>query len=129
MRNNFKSLLSLLLIATLGLTIAGCNKEEPFGPETENNGTGELSLKKMLLEVTNEENIVRSEINYDNFNIIIRDSQGQDIQNYRYADMPDVIKLPVGLYTVYVNSGNDVDADWEAPYFEAYEQAIQNQQR
>jgi len=118
MKDNIKSLLAILMVILVGTAVTGCSKEDPFYIDNEANGNGTLSLKKMLVEVTNKEKLVRSDVNLDNFNVKVLNAEGLEVESYKYAEMPDVITLPVGNYTVKVNSGDVQEAAWDAPYFE-----------
>lgn len=111
-------ILKYTIFALAALIMAACGKEDPFPPSSE---TGELSTKKMIVKIENEENVVRSAIDVSTFLVdIYRD--GNIVESYVYADMPEVVTLPVGVYTVKVRSGEVQPVAWDAPYFEGEQQ-------
>lgn len=110
-----KKILNIAFLALMTLIVAACGKEAPFpGPDAE---TGQLSVKKMILQIDNQENVVRSSIDVSTFIVdICRD--GAVIDTYVYSEMPEVVTLPVGAYTVKVRSGELQPVAWETAYFE-----------
>ena len=112
-----KKIYNIMILALLSLvTFASCSKEDPFTPSTEESAEGQVSFKKMLVEITNEENVVRSSIDVSSFLISIEGENGS-IVDYIYKDMPEVVTLPVGNYTVKVKSHEVKNAAWDEPYF------------
>ena len=106
-----------MILALLSLvTLASCSKDDPFQTTTEESAQGQVSLKKMLVEITNEENVVRSSIDISSFIITIEGESGI-VANHTYKDMPEVLTLPVGDYKVSVKSHEVNDAAWDKPYF------------
>lgn len=98
------------------IVLVGCSKEDPFPTSPSDSGEGQVSMKKMLVEVTNEEEIVRSSIDVSQFIVTISNATGV-VGEYAYKDMPEVLTLPVGDYTVDVKSHAVKAAAWEEPYF------------
>lgn len=112
-----KKIYNIMILALLSLvTLASCSKEDPFAPTTEESAEGQVSFKKMLVEITNEENVVRSSIDVSSFLVNIEDENGE-VVNYIYREMPEVLTLPVGDYTVKVKSHEVKNAAWDEPYF------------
>lgn len=104
-----------LLAALFAILFTACDKEDPFPGDSD--GTGQLSIKKMIVKIENEENVVRSSIDVGSFLVdILKD--GEVVDSYVYSEMPEVVTLPVGHYTVKVRSGELQDVAWETPYFE-----------
>lgn len=114
-----KKLLNISLLAALLLTSA-CSKDEMFGSFGAGE-TGQLSFKKMLVELKNEEKVIkktRADVNVNDFNIdIIPSGQTEALESYTYAELPEVVTLPVGSYTVRASYGDNLEAAFEAPYF------------
>lgn len=107
----------LALLSILGL--AGC-KDEGFGPNESETGTGKLSTVGLMLTISNEElrksaSWTRSVELADFIVDIIKD--GQTVCSYRYAEMPGVIELPTGTYIARAHLGSNPKADWDSPYY------------
>lgn len=107
------------VFAILAVLTAACAKDEPFIAGEE---AGQLSVKKMIVKIDNEENVVRSSIDVGSFIVDICKPDGEVVDTYIYADMPEVVTLPVGSYFVKVRSGELQTVAWEAPYFEGREE-------
>lgn len=114
-----KKIFNFTLMALLVLVFAACGKEDPFPGMGE--GEGQLSTKKMMVKVERQENEVRASVDVASFIVdIIKD--GEVVESYTYSEMPEVITLPVGTYTVRARSGEVQPVAWEAPYFEGERQ-------
>lgn len=109
-----------------GAVLAGCSSENPFTGEEEENGVGVFSKDALNLDVRTEETIKQKaptragndEINLDDFKIVFNNaSTGEAYTSYRYADMPDIVELPAGTYTIYAEYGEDQVAAHESPYY------------
>lgn len=109
----------LTVIACVALLLPSCSKEDIF-PGNDNNGaTGQVDFRKMVVEVNSTENQVRAtEVNVGEFLVEITSSKGATEYAGTYAEMPEVLTLPVGEYTVKVKSPSNPDAAWETPYYE-----------
>lgn len=113
MKSNIFSIIALgsLLLAT------GCDEKwEPAGE-----GEGRMSLKNVTVE--NAEKLVttdasRADIDLTPFLVNIYE-QGVElpVRSYEYGTMPEIVTLPVGDYTVEVESHKVQKAEWEKPYF------------
>lgn len=105
--------LTALLLAT------GCSKEDPFGYSNE----GEGQFLKSALDVDlNPEAVeyrrTRANADIDDFTIIFNSSESSAPEvKYLYKDMPEIVVLPAGSYTVTATYGKNLDAEWESPYF------------
>ncbi|MDE6296290.1 MAG: DUF4493 domain-containing protein, partial [Muribaculaceae bacterium] len=84
---------------------------------------GEFSKNSLLLDVRDDSETVynapsRAGSELDDFKILFfKDNGTAPEKSYIYADMPDVVTLPVGKYKVTATKGVDVEADWESPYY------------
>ena len=57
-----------MMLALLSLvTLASCSKDDPFPATPEESAQGQVSLKKMLVDITNEEVVMRSSIDVAEF--------------------------------------------------------------
>ncbi len=112
---NYFNILLLCIAALTGM--ASCDKASLFDDVE---GTGYLSTKRLMLNVSDEEKRkagpATRAVELADFVIdIIRD--GKVECSYRYADMPGVIELPVGSYTAVAHLGDNKDAAWTEPYY------------
>ncbi|MCM1320273.1 MAG: DUF4493 domain-containing protein [Muribaculaceae bacterium] len=106
-------------IALVCLLLPACSKEDPFHGSDKSDKTGEVSFRKMVVEVNNDVNEVRaSEVNVGEFLVEVTSTSGSTEYAGTYAEMPEVITLPVGDYTVTVKSPSNPDAAWDTPYYE-----------
>lgn len=109
-------------IACLGaLMFLGSCEELGFSIATDE-GDGSFSKEAILLDVRDDAEVVyhaptrAGEL--DDFKILFFKNNGQAPERaYRYAEMPDVVVLPVGRYKVTATKGSDVEAAWESPYY------------
>ena len=99
----------------LGL-LSSCQKEET-GQE---NDPGFLHLKiGMGILISEEEGTLKATQGVEDFRVIIYDSQGTPVLTFdRAGDIPAQIELAPGQYYVEANSGNDLPAEFENPYYQ-----------
>lgn len=124
-----KSIYKLLLAIIPMLALAACSKDDPF-PNPFDRPTGGLSTKTLLVELQNEENIIKpsspkklpkfaAKIEKDEFDItIFEDGKDSPVVSYKYSEMPEIITLPVGKYIARASYGENQTAAFDAPYFE-----------
>lgn len=106
-------------LAALVLILPSCSKEDPFPNDGAGNATGTVNFRKMRIEVNASENQVRaSEVNVGEFLVEVMSSTGTVEYAGTYAEMPEILTLPVGDFTVTVKSASNPDAAWESPYYE-----------
>lgn len=122
-----KTIYRLLLTLLPIVAMSSCSKEDPFpgfdGP------TGTLSTRSLTLELDNEENLIATKspeklpkyvsgVEKKDFTIrFTRDGASRPLYTYKYNEMPEVITLPVGKFTVEAVYGSNQVAAFEAPYF------------
>ena len=110
----------LYIFGLISLGLASCSVERPFeGPKA--SGTGEFSKFALNLDVTPLDNTrAGNQDVIDDFTVVFQKTgtTPMTVASYRYGDMPDVITLDAGTYTVYATYGENQDAAWEKPYFE-----------
>lgn len=124
MKKIFK-IVAMMFAALVAVGMTSCDKENPFEPNPGGDAEGQVSFKKMMVEVQNEENIVnapaatRAAVDVNSFIVTVTDTRTLTAAwTGTYGEMPEVMTLPVGSYEVKVNSAYNPDADWESPYFE-----------
>ncbi len=109
--------ITLPLAAGLLAVLASCDKENPFAPDS--TGDGWLDPTTLEVELKNEEHIVRAGgVDVADCNIeILKAGDGTPVRTYRYAEMPEIISLPVGDYVARATYGDNAVAAWDAPYY------------
>lgn len=107
-----------LLAATLLAT--GCSKENGFGVEVADD-EGQVLKSALDMSTTTDPTIVtryESGVDLSDFKInFIKVGETQATKSVMYSEMPDVLTLKVGTYTATAEKGQDLNAEWENPYF------------
>lgn len=107
-----------LLAATLLAT--GCSKENGFGVEVADD-EGQVLKSALDMSTTTDPTIVtryESGVELSDFKInFIKVGDVQATKSVMYSEMPDVMTLKVGTYTATAEKGQDLNAEWENPYF------------
>lgn len=57
-------------------------------------------------------------VSVSDFTVSFIDSSGKEERSFRYSEMPEIVILPVGRYTVEAKYGDDIPAAWNAPCYE-----------
>lgn len=89
------------------LCISSCGREaveyDPKNPELEK-GEGQLSLKSFALEVVQTKSPVTRVLMTDDYQVTLYDSNGQKVNEWAYKDVPEVLNLKAGSYSLSVVS-------------------------
>lgn len=116
MKNIF--LICLTLMAVL-FTFSACHSEKMETGTTD--VTGQLSLASMKMEVDLKVDTVypqsRAGVDVSNFLLTIKNSQGEQVEQYIYSEMPEIISLPVGTYTVVASSAEAATNGFDVPFY------------
>lgn len=117
MKNIF--LICLILMAVL-FTFSACHSEKMETGATD--VTGQLSLASMKMEVDLKVDTVaypqsRAGVDVSNFLLTIKNSQGEQVEQYTYSEMPEIISLPVGTYTVVASSAEAATNGFDVPFY------------
>lgn len=116
MKNIF--LICLTLMAVL-FTFSACHSEKMETGTTD--VTGQLSLASMRMEVDLKVDTVypqsRAGVDVSNFLLTIKNSQGEQVEQYTYSEMPEIISLPVGTYTVVASSAEAATNGFDVPFY------------
>lgn len=106
------------LTAIMALLLSSCHSEEMRMKETEK---GEVSLAKFTisveLEIGNIEFSRASDIDVSKYIITIKDAKGEEVGNWIYGEMPEIISLAVGNYTVEAASSSQPTTGINMPYY------------
>lgn len=105
------------------LMLGACAKESPFSVDTE---TGEGQILKSAVNVDLRDGemgqtTVRSaasSVSYDDFKVIFtKEGDTAPTASYRYGEMPEIVTLARGVYVATATFGEDLEAEWENPYY------------
>lgn len=100
--------------------MAGCSKEKGFDDEM-SDGEGQVLKTALDMSTTSDQIMVtRAEqgVDLSNFKInFIKKGETVAAKSFTYSEMPDVVTLKVGTYTATAELGQDLNAEWENPYF------------
>ena len=109
----------IIVAIALSVGLASCH-DDNWRPDVSNGKTGEVNLKSIGLEVSDAEKVVnssRASVDVSGYLVKITGSDGSSVQQWTYSDMPEVFTLPVGKYSVAVESHRQAKAEWDAPYY------------
>ncbi len=118
----------LAIFAALSLmgSFSACD-DHNYGPDTEEN-RGTLSFSNFGLTIDESQAVVESSRaasttpDVNNFLVtIINKATGKPVTGYtsgkKFGDLPGVVDLQAGVYTIKVESHKPLKADWNAPYY------------
>lgn len=116
MKNIFLICFTLMVVL---FTFSACHSEKMETGATD--VTGQLSLASMKLEVDLKVDTVypqsRAGVDVSNFLLTIKNSQGEQVEQYTYSEMPEIISLPVGTYTVVASSAEAATNGFDVPFY------------
>ena len=116
MKNIFLICLTLMVVL---FTFSACHSEKMETGATD--VTGQLSLASMKMEVDLKVDTVypqsRAGVDVSNFLLTIKNSQGEQVEQYTYSEMPEIISLPVGTYTVVASSAEAATNGFDVPFY------------
>lgn len=116
MKNIFLICFTLMVVL---FTFSACHSEKMETGTTD--VTGQLSLASMKMEVDLKVNTVypqsRAGVDVSNFLLTIKNSQGEQVEQYTYSEMPEIISLPVGTYTVVASSAEAATNGFDVPFY------------
>lgn len=111
-----KTKIFAFMAAALALGLSACH-DDTWEPQTEK--MGELSLAAMDVDVNVAERLVSRQaesVDVSDFTVAIY--QGDELKgSWKYGQLPELVKLPVGEYTARVESHEVQKQDWDKPYY------------
>lgn len=107
---------SILLALAVAVGLASCH-DDHWIPNT-SEGEGSVSLASLNISVKEGETVVARSSATDNFIVKLFDARGDLYAQWKVAEMPEILTLPVGDYSVTVISHEQAKAAWDAPYYE-----------
>ena len=118
---DMKKILTAMIVLAVAV-LSGCNRNERYG-KTE--GTAELSLSISsegeftplpATKAETSEDDVKVDVN--DFRLVIKSSEGSEVESWsRFADVPAVIGLDPGSYTIEASSPGQKAVDWTQPKY------------
>lgn len=108
-------------VAVAALAMSSCSKDEGFSGEK--GGEGQLLKAALSMDVKDDATIrknapTRAGVSADDFTVVITQAgHSEPTAKYLYAEMPEVVTLPAGKYTVIATYGENRNAAWESPYY------------
>lgn len=116
MKNIFLICFTLMVVL---FTFSACHSEKMETGATD--VTGQLSLASMKMEVDLKVDTVypqsRAGVDVSNFLLTIKNSQGEQVEQYTYSEMPEIISLPVGTCTVVASSAETATNGFDVPFY------------
>ncbi len=113
MTRNIKT--TILAAAALTL-LGGCEKEKINWGDPDK---GQLNCKTLTVDYINSGRDTRAGgVDVDKFTVdFINTATGETARSFLYAEMPEVVALPVGNYRAEAHYGDNPIAAWEEPYY------------
>lgn len=119
-----KKYISMVLSVVMALAFGACSKDNPFDNEL-SSATGGLRTTGMNISLNSEygprplNGRVRAKAPaVTEFDVtFINEETGMEVRSFKYAEMPEIVTLPVGSYTVRASYGENPVAEWESPYY------------
>lgn len=107
----------IFLAVCMAFGFASCHDDD-WNPNV-SKGEGTVQLKSLGIDVSDGAEVIASRATYDvsGFLVKIFDTKGIPVGSWTYSEMPEVFVLPVGVYTVQVESHVVDKAAWDKPYF------------
>lgn len=115
--------LPLILLAAL-VTFSSCEREKlDYGLDKDDvksvkEGKLDLATMKASLKVEVEnEQTKASTVNLDNYLVTIYDENKEQVDQWKYKDLPEIITLNVGEYEVKAESHEPEPVEWDTPFY------------
>ncbi len=116
-----KKIFTVTIILAVAV-LTGCNREERFG---KTDGTAKISLSLSsegeftqlpATKAETSEDDVKVDVN--EFSLVIKSQEGSEVESWsRFADVPAVIGLDPGTYTIEAKSPGQKTVDWTQPKY------------
>lgn len=116
-----RKLMLLLSISALAAATLSCNKEpDPYSGPNEKTGDVKVAIapESSFIVITSGSKASDPVPSKDQFGLKIKNAEGAEVKGWNsYADVPDIVTIPSGNYTVESNNGVLMPAAFEAPYY------------
>ena len=113
--------ITLIAAGAFMLAASSCDDKLELEAQTEENGT--INMRSLSVDMSDAEKVIgsvisRATVDLSGYIVTITDnSEASTDRTYTYGDMPEVLTLPAGNYTVTVESHKVQKAEWEKPYY------------
>lgn len=103
------------------LTFTACHSESMTDIGV--GGKGELSLSSLKMDVNLKVDSVylgsrsQTSVDFSQYIVSIYNSQSQQVGKWAYREMPEIVSLEVGSYTITVTSSAEQTSGFDAPYY------------
>ena len=105
---------SILLASASLLTLAGCDKETNFLPNTKE---GQLKCGNLSVKYVNDGTRANN-VDTGDFTVnFVNTATEEVVKSYTYSSMPEVVSLPVGDYRAEAIYGDNPVAEWDNPFY------------
>lgn len=113
---------NIISILALGAALIGAvSCSEDWNPATSDEGT--VALGSLTLDTSEAEKLVtgtaaRAGVDTKDFIVTVTNKTGEpQVRTWTYSEMPEILVLPVGDYTVEAKSHQVQKAEWDKPYY------------
>ena len=126
MNKTMKKYINVMLSVVMAGAVVSCSKDDPFD-NYEELGYGKLLTTSLDVSLQpdggprslKDRRIRAAAPAVDDFTVgFFRNGETEPVSTYRYAEMPEIVTLPVGDYEARAWHGTNPDAAWESPYYE-----------
>ncbi len=114
-----QTIYSILFAGTAITMLPGCESETGF---TMNPGEGQLNCESLSVDYINQQTRAQevNGISVNDFTVDFIETNTPDTptKTYKkYSEMPEIVTLPAGSYSVKAHYGENEPASWDAPYY------------
>lgn len=137
-----KTIWILFISAVSALVLSSCDREKLTydEPAPEVKTTGQLNLKSMKVNYQDNSEAVQSApasiknilkatsaVSTSSFIVKVLNSDNVEQGKWIYSAMPEIITLKTGSYKIAVYSQEEVQSEWETPYYYAEKDFVINE--
>ena len=115
--------IKILSILSCSVMLFSCGKETPFNVD-QIVGEGQILKSALNVDLRDGElgqttvRSTRADVPFDDFKVIFtKEGAAAPPATYRYGEMPDIVTLEQGVYVATATYGENLDAEWENPYY------------
>lgn len=104
--------------ATATAMLAGCEKDNAF--QVEDRGLGMINCESLDVDYIGGQTRATEAngVSVADFTVnFVKQGEETSTQTYKYSQMPEIVTLPAGTYTIQATYGENPDAGWDAPYY------------
>ena len=113
-----KKIIYTLFAVSVVLGTISCNEDNIVTPPEDGNKTGQLDLSSINIVCDESASVVRS-VDIGNFIITICDENNVVSHEWNYREMPEIVTMEAGSYSMKIESHKQLNAAWDAPYYSA----------